>query len=298
MVIHNQSAPLPAEDDGGRQQNHAWLLEYAANTHSQMGEDGIIAKILSLLPETDRWCVEFGAWDGIHLSNVRRLIEQEGYSAVLIEGDSQKFAALSRNYAGNDHVKTLEAFVGFNAEDGLDRILSAHRLPRNFDVLSIDIDGNDYHVWQSIQEFRPKVVCVEFNPAIPTEVHFVQARDPRVSQGCSLLALTQLARSKGYELVSVLSFNALFVEHAYFPRFGIANNQPQALRKDLSFITWFFPGYDGSIHLAGAQLLPWHQLRLEERRLQVLPRYLRSFPGNYSKFQQRLFSLLTKLKLV
>ena len=67
-----------------------WLLDYSSDTYSQGGEDGIIAKILSLLPETDGWCVEFGAWDGIHLSNVRKLILEKRYRAVLIEGDSYR----------------------------------------------------------------------------------------------------------------------------------------------------------------------------------------------------------------
>ncbi len=64
----------------------AWLLNHRSNVHSQAGEDGIIEKILELLPVRDHWCVEFGAWDGVFLSNTRRLIEHAGYSAVLIEG--------------------------------------------------------------------------------------------------------------------------------------------------------------------------------------------------------------------
>ena len=53
-----------------------WLLDYASNSYSQAGEDGVIAKILAMLPENDHWCVEFGASDGLVLSNVRRLIEE------------------------------------------------------------------------------------------------------------------------------------------------------------------------------------------------------------------------------
>lgn len=66
-----------------------WLLDYASNIYSQTGEGGVIAKILAMLPETDHWCVEFGAWDGLFLSNVRRLIEENDYSAILIEGDKK-----------------------------------------------------------------------------------------------------------------------------------------------------------------------------------------------------------------
>jgi hypothetical protein len=98
-----------------------WLLQHAANKYSQTGEDGVVAKILSLLPELDRWCVEFGAWDGIHLSNVRNLVLQEGYGAVLIEGDAGKFGA---EKATRTTVKPVNAFVGFDAATGLDGILS------------------------------------------------------------------------------------------------------------------------------------------------------------------------------
>ena len=266
-----------------------WLLDYASNTYSQSGEDGVIARILATLPEIDSWCVEFGAWDGIHLSNVRKLITERSYNAILIEGDGNKFESLRKNYADNTDVIAINAFVGFTAEDGLDKILSTCSIPKNFDILSIDIDGNDYHVWKAVEAYRPKVVCIEFNPTIPTEVDFVQAADPAVAQGSSLLALVRLAHEKGYELVSVLSSNAIFVDQAYFPKFGISNNAPNVLRKDCSLITWFFSGYDGSIHLAGAKRLPWHSMPIDEQEIQVLPRSLQIYPGNSSDSQIRLF---------
>jgi hypothetical protein len=275
-----------------------WLLDYASNTYSQAGEDGVIAKILSLLPEADRWCVEFGAWDGLFLSNVRRLIEEEGYSAILIDGDKKKFESLSNNYADKNNVATVNAFVGFNVEDGLDKILSSYSIPRNFDFLSIDVDGNDYHIWKAIKEYRPKAVCVEYNPTIPSGVYFVQTPDPGINQGCSLLALDELARSMGYELVSVLRYNAFFVDQVYFAKFEISNNQPDVMRKDLSAITWFFLGYDGSVHLSGSKQMPWHRLNIDDQKLQILPRILRSYPGNYSISQKLLFRFLKKLKLL
>ena len=76
------------------------LSEFAANTYSQYGEDGILAECLrriSKVAELDRWCAEFGAWDGVHLSNTCRLIREDGYSAVLIEGDPDRFKDLERN---------------------------------------------------------------------------------------------------------------------------------------------------------------------------------------------------------
>ena len=236
--------------------------------------------------------MEFGAWDGVHLSNVRNLILQENYHAALIEGDRAKFAALQRNYAGNARVRPVNAFVGFDAESGLDRILSSCGIPADFDFLSIDIDGNDYHAWEAVGKYRPKVVCVEFNPTIPAEVDFVQPADPRVYQGSSLRALDRLARAKRYELVCALPWNAFFVDEKYFARFEIAENRPQVMWTDQSAVTWLFCGYDDTVHLAGAKTMPWHGIAMDERRMQPLPRFLRTNPGHYARFQKRLFRFL------
>lgn len=92
----------------------SWLLAFRHNTYSQTGEDGVIDKILEILPQNDKWCVEFGAWDGKHLSNTRNLIEQKDYSAILIEGDKKKFAVLQKNYSSNLNVITLNEFVGYD----------------------------------------------------------------------------------------------------------------------------------------------------------------------------------------
>lgn len=281
-----------------QQSNPAWLLDYAKNTYSQRGEDGVIAKVLALLPARDRWCVEFGAWDGRYLSNVRRLIEQEDYSAIFIEGNAEKFKELEANYHGQSRVRNVNAYVGFGDQDGLDAILARHPIPDEFDFLSIDIDGNDFHVWKALSNYRPKVVCIEFNPTIPNEVSFVQQASPSVNQGSSLLALNDLAQSKGYELVCALSYNAIFVARPYFARFGISDNSPSTLRKDLSFITWLFVGYDGSIHIDGARRLQWHGLKLREERMQALPRFLRSYPLDYSRGKKMLFRILARFRMI
>ena len=84
----------PSAPTSGRRD--AWLLEHSRNVHSQCGEDGVLQEILRLLPDRDQWCVEFGAWDGKHLSNTCRLIEEEHYHAVLIEGNPVKFRSLHR----------------------------------------------------------------------------------------------------------------------------------------------------------------------------------------------------------
>src|SRR5580704_17307359 len=147
-----------------------WLHDCRHNTHSQAREDGVIAAILSLLPTRDNWCVEFGAWDGLYLSNAANLVCNKGYSAIFIEGDAAKLKELEKNYSGNAQVTGLCRMVGYGDDDNLDTILAQTNVPRDFDFLSIDIDGNDYHVWRAVTKFSPKLICIEFNPTIPTEV--------------------------------------------------------------------------------------------------------------------------------
>jgi hypothetical protein len=265
-----------------------WLEAYKHNLYSQSGEDGVLAKVLELLPERDRWCVEFGAWDGKHLSNTRALIEQQDYAAVLIEGDRRRHFNLQRNFAGRPNVIALHALVGFAPDDNLDTLLQRTPIPQCFDLLSIDIDGFDYHVWRAVSHYQPKVVCIEFNPTIPPQVSFAQPADTAIKQGASLSALADLGRAKGYELVSVLTYNAIFVRAEYFSLFEIADNSPATLWTDTSQLTYIFSGYDGRVFLSGFKALPWHAVSLTERQVQGLPWFLRQYPEDMSVPKQLL----------
>lgn len=268
-----------------------WLKDYSRDVYSQTGEDGIIEKILELLPSTDRWCVEFGAWDGAALSNTRNLIKEKGYSAVLIEGDPLRFEQLKRTCASDPNTTALNRYVGFSEDDNLDHILETTPIPRNFDFASIDIDGNDWHVWKAMTAYRPKVLCIEFNPTIPANVRFVQRADSSVNQGSSLSSLVDLGKEKGYELVSVSKFNAIFVERDYFHLFRIEDNAPEVLWLDQDMVTYMFSGYDGKIFLQGFSKLPWHKISLKQGKFQILPGFLQDYPGNYSYLQRLTFGV-------
>ncbi len=272
--------------------NPYWLLEYKKNVFSQTGEDGIIEKIFEIIPEKDFWCVEFGAWDGIMNSNSRNLIINFGYSAVLIEAGKRKFEELKKNYSDNPKVITLNKFVGFSNNDNLDRILETTPIPKNFDFLCIDIDGNDYHVWKALNNYKPKVVCIEFNPTIPNEIEYVQEANFQINRGASLLSINNLAKIKGYELISVIDFNAFYVDKKYFELFDIEDNSPQTLRRNLSFITYFFTGYDGTVFLKGSQRFFNHGgIKINSERFQYLPKFLRKYSGNYNLVEKILFAI-------
>ena len=273
-----------------------WLQDYACNHNSQTGEDGIIEKILEVIGDTSGWCVEFGAWDGKYFSNTFELIRNKGYRAVLIEGADDRFHDLVKTFSGNDRVIPMHALVGFGIEDNLDKLLSTTEIPEDFDVLSIDIDGNDYHVWKSTTRYRPKVVVIEYNPTIPSAVEFVQPADMNINQGSSILSLYNLGKEKGYELVSATDLNCIFVDGRYYEKFGIRNNSVGTLRPNESMVTYIFNGYDGTVFFSGYGKLGWHLLPYQDYKLQQLPGWLRQFPDNYSPFKARIAKFYRKMR--
>ncbi len=266
-----------------------WPLDQARDEFSQAGEDGVAEAILAELPDRNNWVVEFGAWDGLHLSNSRHFITSQDFSAVLIEGSTERFAELEARYADRPDVHTLNVFVRTSGDDTLDQILAGTPIPKDFDYLSIDIDGNDYHVWKSLGQYRPKLVVIEFNPTVPSDVEFVQADDFGVKHGTGLLSMVRLGQEKGYELVTLTAANAFFVPKEHFDPLGIADNSISTLRRDTSSVTHVFSGYDGTVFVQGNKELPWHQMPMRLSGRQDLPKLLRQFPLDYGPVRQGLF---------
>lgn len=277
----------------------AWFKPFMKNVHSQFGEDGILEECLRRLGRsTGGWCVEFGAWDGKYLSNTFNLIQEKSYSAVVIEADPQKFHQLQRTFFNLKRVITKNAWVGIGSEDGLDRLLADTGIPADFDLLSIDVDGMDYHIWDAMQGYRPKIVVIEFNPTIANGFEFVQRADFSVQHGCSVSALVVLGQAKGYELIATTLTNAFFVDRKYFLLFAITDNSVVALRADQSLVTQLFCGYDGTVLLGGNQTLLWHGIRYRTEDVQVLPKFLRKYPDSYGWFGGQLLKLYRRWRAV
>lgn len=255
------------------------LLSYSRNVTSEHGEDGVIEKIFEIIGEGDRWCVELGALNGVHGSNVWHLVKERGWKSVLIEADRTYFEKLQKEYAGNEQAHCVNAFVSFHGDNSLDRIFANTPLPHTFDFFSLDVDGAEYHLWDSMREYRPRVMAVEFNPSIPNDVLFIQPRDMSVFQGSSLRAFVELGKNKGYELVAANEVNAFFVLKELFPKFGIADNSIDALHTDHRYETKLFQLYDGTLRISGYDRLMWHNLPLDAEKLQVLPPRKRRYPA-------------------
>ena len=179
------------------------------NVYSQCGEDGVIEMVCSMLGIDQGTAVELGASDGIKFSNTARLRER-GWEACLIEGAPDRYASLVARFGNDPRVVCVKAWVEPTGERSLDAILSRY-FPKPIDFLSIDIDGDDYHLFSNLKS-RPRLVVIEFNPTIPPTVDRVNPEGTR--KGSSLSALSRLAGSKGYELIHATHLNAFFLDAA------------------------------------------------------------------------------------
>jgi hypothetical protein len=260
--------------------------KFKKNIYSQDGEDGILEEIFNRLKleNLDKTCVEFGAADGMFISNTYNLIKNKNYKALLIEPDKIKFKQLQVNIPDKKIIKINE-FVEYDGDNNLDSFLIKYNFNVNFDFLSIDIDGNDYHIFESLKKFQPKVICIEYNNHIPNEVIFVQENNYKLKQGSSALAIINLAMKKGYLLAAMTNNNLIFTHETYAnhvlkgEKLDINSLRNKEISKNLVFI-----GYDGTIHTTKPINLHWH--RIEIKKIQALPKILQSYPDDYNLFQK------------
>lgn len=186
------------------------LNKYRNNVYSQNGEDGVIKEICSRLDIKNGSFVEFGAWDGKYLSNTYCLLEQ-GWKGVYIEGDKEKFDVLVRNMMDyKEKVTLLQAYVRKEGDHCLDNLLSKTSLEKDFDLLSIDVDSFDWHIWNSLNGFQPKIVVIETNSSIPPGI--VQTHREDGPKGSSFTAMVELGKSKGYTPVCHTG-NLIFIKN-------------------------------------------------------------------------------------
>lgn len=253
-----------------------FLDKFKKGIYSQDGEDGILKRIFELLNPINRYCVDVGAHDGIHFSNSRYLINKCGWTGCLIEGDQERFSKLKQTYKPRDKLSLVNKYVTSDGTNSLDHILISAEAPLKFDLLLIDVDGMDYFIWESFVRFIPSVVLIEFNPTVPNDVIFVQAKKSNINHGCSLLALIGLASRKGYELLYCTSGNAIFVKSEFFDEFGSIKNDINSIyAPKTSGRIW--QGYDSYLYTAGMNKLVWDgDCKFDNIDLQVQPRFKHS----------------------
>ena len=200
------------------------LAGHELKIFSQNGEDGVLAEIFSRIGTESRWFVEFGIGAGLE-GNAVLLADVHGWQGLFIEGSDELYTQLAYKYAGFQRVITRHALV---TADNLDELMDEAGVPESFDLLSIDVDGNDYWIWRALTAHRPRVVVCEYNGFIDPTRPLTQPYAPDAAWdgteyfGASLAALTELGRVKGYALVhaDLTGTNAFFVLDEYVDRFA------------------------------------------------------------------------------
>src|ERR1039458_8108216 len=175
---------------------------------SQWGEDGILQHLLRHIAISTKIFIEFGV-ENYTESNTRFLLLNNYWSGLVIDGNSENI-----DFIKNDDIywrHNLKAECAFITKENINELIRRNGISGEIGLLSIDIDGNDYWIWEAIDVIAPSVVVIEYNArfgperavTIPYDANFVRtvAHQSNIYFGASLNALYLLAKRKGYSFV-------------------------------------------------------------------------------------------------
>ena len=255
-----------ALDDGRRKIDDLSVIptntyhQFCNNIYSQNGEDGILDELIKELNLQSGTFCEFGASDGVSSSNILNLIEQHNFTGLLIEANPVSFRKLIENYEKRGISDKVICRLGYVKPDEneslLDTWLDESNMPKDLDVLSIDVDYDDYYIWKSLTQFNPKIVVFEVNSyrdpifeELPGKPCLDYNYDPldhkfksRKAMGCSFYSGLKLGLSKGYIPISFTG-NIIFVRKdlvtqlTVFP-YIVSDNPDDYLSLYSPFIMW------------------------------------------------------------
>ena len=202
------------------------IAEAEFRVWSQWGEDGIVQHLVRRVPVRERSFVEFGV-ENYEEANTRFLLVHDGWRGLVMDGDAHGIRRIreQREYWRHD----LTAVQAFVTRENVDALLREHGFAGELGLLSIDIDGMDYWVWEGIESASPAIVVIEYNARLGAEEALVVPYDPAFDRrrahhsllyyGASLKALELLGRRKGYDLVACgrAGLNAFFVRRDLRP---------------------------------------------------------------------------------
>lgn len=164
-----------------------WLAPHASRRHSQTGEDGLIAAVLSVIGATSQWSFECGAGDGITFSNTLALCEK-GWHGVFVERNKRLFREMERRHNSpgarrmgldkrSHRVRAeLQPTGEFSPEGILERLVA----PAQIDLMSIDIDGGEEQILVGLTWLRPRVLCVEYVHVLAVHIDSLHAEVERI----------------------------------------------------------------------------------------------------------------------
>jgi hypothetical protein len=190
---------------------------------SQFEEDGLLLYILSFIEEPVKQFLEFGSDDGIN-SNSANLHFHHNWTGLFLDGNA---AAIERGkyfYAkwGNKKAASPRFIHALITAENINALIEQGGLEGEIGLLSIDIDGNDYWVWEAITRISPQVVIIETHNefglndiVVPYDANYSYPGKHPDYHGASPIAMTNLAKHKGYRLVGCneLGFNFIFVRN-------------------------------------------------------------------------------------
>ena len=202
--------------------------------YSKHGGDGILAYIFSKIGVTNRTFVEMGIEDGREC-NTANLSRNFGWSGLMIDANAKWVESAQKFYAGFK-VKIVHSFV---TAENINQLITSNNISDEIDLLSIDIDGNDYWVWKAINVINPRVVVLEYNSSFGhrsiaqkynPEYRFTPHESP-LYFGASLTAMSKLSKEKGYILVACDTHG----HDAFFVRADIARDQFKEQKPEEAF---------------------------------------------------------------
>lgn len=202
------------------------LQSHEFRVHSHAGEDGIVQFLINNVPIANRTFVEFGVED-YREANTRFLLANDHWSGLVMDGDSTNVAKIRADPVfWNSSLSAVEAFV---TRENVNELLASAGMTGDIGLLSVDVDGNDYWIFDAIEVARPAIAVVEYNHrfgptrsvTIPYEPQFVRRRSDHswLCSGASLAAIVDAAKRKGMAFVGCNSFgnNAFFVRTELVP---------------------------------------------------------------------------------
>lgn len=210
------------------------LSGLAQSLYAQGTEEGILERLLQRIAPDTRYCVDIGASDGLRNSNTALLLREKGWQGTLVEASAYRYGRLQSHFGETRNVCLRHETV---QPDTVDDLLADAGAPACVDLLSIDIDGNDYWVWRGMRRFRARILVIEYNPYYAPPERWVMRFDPAhrwdgsTYYGASLESLYHLGKQLGYELACCddMGNNAFFVASDLYPLLGIDNNDPRLL---------------------------------------------------------------------
>jgi hypothetical protein len=177
---------------------------------SQHGQDGILEKIYELIGVTNKYFVEFGSSGTDDGMGNTAYLRSFGFNGLLMDGSENPYnqTVFNKKYPVN---------IEFITAANINKLFEKYNVPEIFDLLSIDIDGQDFYVWKELNSFyKPRIVTIECNYYIQSNIDCIMPYNENHNTnthlaGASILALKNLGNYKNYSLVAATGADLIFI---------------------------------------------------------------------------------------